>query len=69
MTTGVGIGSSSISATFGGVSGSETDYNVAFAVGPSYYLVGEGYPTGAPNAPNRAAVILAAQRLYARVHH
>jgi hypothetical protein len=54
---------------FGGSSGGTTGYNVAFQSGPYYYLVGAGYPTGAPNAPNRAAVILAAQRLYARVHH
>jgi hypothetical protein len=54
---------------FGGSSGGTTGYNVAFQSGPYYYLVGAGYPTGAPNAPSRAAVILAAQRLYARVHH
>jgi hypothetical protein len=52
---------------FGAV-GSETDYNVAFAVGPYYYLVGEGYHTGAPGAPTREQLITAAQRLYARVH-
>jgi hypothetical protein len=54
---------------FGGSSGGTTGDNVAFQSGPYYYLVGAGYPTGAPNAPSRAAVILAAQRLYARVHH
>ena len=53
---------------FGGVFGSETDYNVAFAVGPYYYLVGEGYATGTPGAPTREQLIAAAQRLYARVH-
>jgi hypothetical protein len=52
----------------GGVLGSETDYNVAFAVGPYYYLVGEGYHTGTPGAPTREQLITAAQRLYARVH-
>jgi hypothetical protein len=51
----------------GGVLGSETDYNVAFAVGPYYYLVGEGYRTGTPGAPTREQLITAAQRLYARV--
>ena len=52
----------------GGVFGSETDYNVAFAVGPYYYLVGEGYHAGTPGAPTREQLIAAAQRLYARVH-
>lgn len=51
----------------GGVLGSETDYNVAFAVGPYYYLVGEGYRTGTSGAPTREQLITAAQRLYARV--
>jgi len=51
----------------GGVLGSETDYNVAFAVGPYYYLVGEGYHTGTRGAPTREQLITAAQRLYARV--
>jgi hypothetical protein len=53
---------------FGGSSGGTTGYNVAFASGPYYYLVGAGYPTGAPGAPGSAAVILAAQHLYGRVH-
>ena len=52
----------------GGVSGPETDYNINFAVGPYYYLVGEGYRTGTPGAPTREQLITAAQRLYARVH-
>ena len=51
----------------GGVLEPETDYNVAFAVGPYYYLVGEGYRTGTPGAPTREQLITAAQRLYARV--
>jgi hypothetical protein len=51
----------------GGTLGPETDYNVAFAVGPYYYLVGEGYRTGTPGAPTREQLIAAAQRLYARV--
>ena len=50
----------------GGVLGPETDYNVAFAVGPYYYLVGEGYKTGTPGAPTREQLITAAQHLYAR---
>ena len=56
------------SGGFGGSSGGTTGFNVAFQSGRYYYLVGAGYPTGAPNMPSRAAVILAAQRLYARVH-
>jgi hypothetical protein len=52
----------------GGVFGAETDYNVAFAAGPYYYLVGEGYRTGTHGAPTREQLITAAQRLYARVH-
>jgi hypothetical protein len=52
---------------FGGAVGSETDYNIAFATGPYYYLVGEGYRTGTPGAPTREQLITAAQRLYARV--
>ena len=39
---------------FGGASGVTTGYNVAFAVGPYYYLVGVGYATGTPRAPTRA---------------
>jgi hypothetical protein len=50
---------------FGGSAGGTTGYNVAFASGPYYYLVGAGYP---PGAPGGAAVILAAQHLYRRVH-
>lgn len=53
---------------FGGIFGMSTDYNVAFAVGPYYYLVGVGYTTGTPGAPTREQLITAAQRLYARVH-
>lgn len=52
---------------FGGSSGTTTGYNVAFTVGPYYYLVGTGYPTGIPGAPSREQLIAAAQRLYARV--
>jgi hypothetical protein len=54
---------------FGGVFGSFTGYNVAFAIGPYYYLVGEGYAKGTPGAPTREQLVMAAQRLYARVHH
>ena len=53
---------------FGGASGVTTGYNVAFAVGPYYYLVGVGYATGTPRAPTRENLITAAQRLYSRVH-
>jgi len=53
---------------FGGASAGSTGYNVAFAIGNYYYLVGAGYPTGAPNPPTREGLIAAAQRLYARVH-
>jgi hypothetical protein len=52
---------------FGGNFGSFTGYNVAFAVGPYYYLVGEGFPTGMSGAPTREELVTAAQRLYARV--
>jgi hypothetical protein len=53
---------------FGGSNGGSTGYNVTFAIGPYYYLVGAGYPTGAPHPPTRDQLIVAAQRLYARVH-
>jgi hypothetical protein len=53
---------------FGGANGGTTGYNVAFAVGPYYYLVGVGYGTGTPQAPTRQNLITAARRLYARVH-
>jgi len=52
---------------FGGVNGVTTGYNVAFAVGPYYYLVGVGYPSGIPNAPTRQDLINGAHRLYTRV--
>jgi hypothetical protein len=48
-----------------GFSGSTTDANVAFAVGPYYYLVGFG--TGSAGRPTRAQLIAAAQSLYGRV--
>jgi hypothetical protein len=54
---------------FGGVNGANTGYNVAFADGTYYYLVGAGYPTGSPGAPTQQDLIVAAQHLYARVHH
>jgi hypothetical protein len=53
---------------FGGSTGGTTGYNVAFAVGNYYYLVGAGYPTGTAQPPSREQLITAAQRLYARVH-
>jgi hypothetical protein len=48
-----------------GYSGSSTDANVAFAVGPYYYLVGFG-ASGAGRLTH-AQLIAAAQRLYSRV--
>jgi hypothetical protein len=48
-----------------GFSGSSTNANVAFAVGPYYYLVGFGAPSA--SAPTRAQLIAAAQSLYRRV--
>lgn len=53
---------------FGGASAGSIGYNVAFAIGNYYYLVGAGYPMGAPHPPTREELIVAAQRLYARVH-
>jgi hypothetical protein len=52
---------------FGGSFGAIVGYNVAFASRNFYYLVGEGYPTGAPGAPTRQQLVTAAQRLDARV--
>jgi len=52
---------------FGGSTGGNTGYNVAFADADYYYLVGAGFPAGSPGAPSRGALVLAAQRLYARV--
>jgi len=40
--------------------------NVAFAVGPDYYLV--GFQAHANGGPTRAQLIAAAQSLYHRVH-
>jgi hypothetical protein len=54
---------------FGGSTGAITGYNVAFAAGPFYYLVGVGSQTDAPLAPTRAQLIAAARRLYGRVAH
>jgi hypothetical protein len=54
---------------FGGSFGAIVGYNVAFANRNFYYLVGEGYPTGAPGAPTRQELVTAAQRLDARVGH
>lgn len=45
-----------------------TGFNVAFAKGAYYYLVGVGFPAGASPAPTREGLIAAAQRLYERVH-
>jgi len=53
---------------FGGLSGQTTGYNVAFADGSYYYLVGAGFSRGAANAPTQADVVAAAQHLYRRVH-
>jgi hypothetical protein len=53
---------------FGGATAGSTGYNVAFAIGNYYYLVGAGYPTGAPHPPTHEELIVAAQRLYARLH-
>ncbi len=44
--------------------GASTDANVAFTVGPYYYIVAYG---GAASAPTRAQLITAAQGLYRRV--
>lgn len=54
---------------FGGKFGPTIGYNVAFASNNFYYLVGEGYPAGAPGAPTRRELVTAAQRLDARVRH
>ncbi len=53
---------------FGGAHNGSTGYNVAFADGAYYYLVGAGWPTGTPSPPTRAALITAAEDLYRRVH-
>jgi hypothetical protein len=53
---------------FGGSSGGSSGYNVAFADGAYYYLVGAGYPTGTRHPPTRQQLMAAARRLYARVH-
>jgi hypothetical protein len=45
-----------------------TGFNIAFAKGAYYYLVGVGFPTSTTPAPTRAELIAAAQRLYKRVH-
>lgn len=50
-----------------GYSGSTTDANVLFAVGPYYYLVGFGTAGGGAGGPTRAQLIAAAQSLYSRV--
>jgi hypothetical protein len=50
-----------------GYSGSTTDANVEFAVGPYYYLVGFGFGTGGAGPLTRAQLIAAAQSLYSRV--
>lgn len=52
---------------FGGISNGTAGYNVAFPIGPYYYLVGVGYSTEAAAAPTREQLIAAARRLYARV--
>ena len=50
-----------IGAQFGG-------YNVLWADGRYYYLVGAGWPGGDPHPPSRALVLTAAQRVYQRDH-
>lgn len=45
-----------------------TGFNVAFAKGAYYYLVGVGFPAGTSPAPTRQGLIAAARRLYERVH-
>jgi hypothetical protein len=52
---------------FGESGASGTGYNVAFAKGSYYYIVGIGYPAGTPGAPTREQLISAAQRLYSRL--
>jgi hypothetical protein len=52
---------------FGGKFGPTIGYNVAFASRNFYYLVGVGYPAGAPGAPTRQELVAAARRLDARV--
>jgi hypothetical protein len=50
-----------------GFSGSTTDANVEFAVGPYYYLVGFGFGSGGAGPLTRAQLLQAAQSLYSRV--
>jgi hypothetical protein len=45
--------------------GSGTDANVAFSVGPYYYLV--GFSSGGAGTPTRSQLITAAESLYRRV--
>lgn len=45
--------------------GSSTDGNIAFSVGPYYYIV--GFSSGAAGTPTRAQLLAAAQSLYRRV--
>ena len=45
-----------------------TGFNIAFAKGAYFYLVGAGFPAGTSPAPTREGLITAALRLYRRVH-
>jgi hypothetical protein len=47
--------------------GTITGYNVTFAKGSYFYLVGIGFPAGASPAPTRQELVTAAQHLYKRV--
>ena len=53
---------------FGGSAEGQGGYNVAWADGPYFYLVGAGYGPGTANPPTTAQVIAAAHALYRRVH-
>jgi hypothetical protein len=48
--------------------GGSVGENVFFADGPFLYLVGQGFSSADKNPPTRAGLIVAVQRLYARVH-
>lgn len=52
---------------FGGSSSTQGGVNVAFTVGPYYYLEGAGWQSSASNAVSSKATIAAAQLIYHRV--
>jgi hypothetical protein len=60
----VGIPSARAVRTMGG---GFVGLNVLFSVGPYYYIVAAGYPSGAPGAPTPARLIAAAGSLYLAV--